>query len=216
MSCFNCTAICVNRALETKGYLVDVNSLVSELLRDKPFFEESGGGVTLSGGEPLAQPDFAASLMLSLRENGINTCVETCACASLEALKKVIPHADLIYCDIKHADDSKHRKFTGAGTQSIFCNLAYMLSKNSNVIVRIPVIPGFNHDPESMQAIAGRLARIGVKKVELLPFHQFGEAKYGSLFRVCETAGTRQLLYEDIACHRSIFTSHDIKVLSGG
>ena len=212
-SCFKCAEVCVNRALQVKGYLVDVQGLVKELLRDREFFEESGGGVTLTGGEPLAQPDFAASLLASLRESGIHTCVETCAGVSPEAFEKVASLADMIYCDIKHADDSKHKEFTGIGNEGIFRNLAFVQREGGNVVVRIPVIPGFNHDARSMEAIAERLAGIGVRKAELMSFHQLGEAKYRSLFRTCEMAGARQLRHEDIASYRLIFDSCGIDIL---
>ncbi len=216
LHCFACASVCVPRALEVKGYDIGVEALVDELKKDIAFFEESGGGVTLSGGEPLAQPDFAAALLERLKRDGINTCIETCACVPREAFELVIPHTDLIYFDVKHADDSKHREFTGTGTEIIFENLAFILSAGCDVTVRIPVIPGFNHDEASMDRIAAVIAGLGVCRADLLPFHQFGEAKYRSLFRPYGLKAEKQLQDGDLAGYPDIFAAYGINARIGG
>lgn len=216
LRCFHCASACVTGALEVKGYRTDVKTLIKELLKDAAFFRESDGGVTLSGGEPLAQPDFAAALLEALANEGIHTCIETCGCVPVEAFRKVIPHTGLIYFDVKHCDASKHREYTGAGTEAIFRNLEYILSEGCRVTVRIPVIPGFNHDAESMDAIAALISSLGVRQVNLLPFHQFGLAKYASLFRQYAMTTEKQLYDDDIAGYCDIFSTYHIEAKTGG
>jgi pyruvate formate lyase activating enzyme len=168
-------------ALMQKGSEMTVEQVVSEALRDRVFFENSGGGVTLSGGEPLYQFGLALALLKELKHKHIHTVIETTGNVPWQSLEETLPYTDAIYYDVKHVDSSAHRQFVGAGTELILGNLEKLVHTDPEITVRIPVIPGFNDDAQSIAMIAERLRCMGVGGVELLKFHQYGAGKYASL-----------------------------------
>ncbi len=180
--CGRCARECPPKALELAGEIKSAEEILAVLLRDRAFYENSGGGVTLSGGDPLLQPDFTLALLKLCKENHLATAIETCAQAAWEIILKVAPYVDLWLCDLKHMDGEKHRQFTGVDNERILENLRKIAGEKWPMIVRIPVIPGFNDTPAEIRAIGEFLKTLNpVPPVELLPFHHLGESKYRRL-----------------------------------
>ncbi len=181
--CGRCAAACPSGALEVTGRQVSVAEVLAELLRDRCFFDISGGGVTLSGGEPLLHCDFAEALLAELKGRGIHTTVETAGHVPWHAFERVAPQVELFYYDLKHVDDRRHREWTGASNRCILDNLRRLVERHPNVVVRIPLVPGFNCDEPSIEAIARTVAPLSLAEVTLLPLHRLGESKYRALGR---------------------------------
>lgn len=196
-------AACPTGALSLVGRERDVDDVLAVCLQDECFYERGGGGVTLSGGEPLAWPDFCCELLARLRERGIHTALETTGYADEKTFRRVASHADLLLFDVKHWDDARHRAGTGVSREPIVANLAWAVAHGPEVLPRIPVIPGFNFDAErpeeAAEGFAGALLDAGATRCQLLPFHQLGENKYALLQRDYALAGARGLHEEDLA-----------------
>ena len=178
-SCGECAAKCVFSARELFGREVDVGDLAKELIADKRFFESSGGGVTLSGGECLAQPYFALALLKSLKEKGINTAVDTCGSVSMEILQSVIPYTDTFLYDIKAIDPEVHKRCTGRDNSIILSNFDFLCSQKCDIEVRIPFVVGCN-DGE-FEKIGEFLKGKPIKKVTVLKYHDLARSKFASL-----------------------------------
>jgi pyruvate formate lyase activating enzyme len=157
---------------------MSVEQVIAEVVRDRVFYEESGGGVTFSGGEPLMQPRFLRSLLEACRNQGIHTAVDTSGMAPWRELESVAEVTDLFLYDLKALDDTTHRRYTGVSNVSILSNLRRLGSSHPRIWIRVPVIPGVNDSADHLQAI-GRLAADleGVERVCLLPYHPLGEDK---------------------------------------
>lgn len=169
---------------KTVGRDVTVAELMPEILSDIPYYRRSGGGVTLSGGEALCQADFAASLLAECKAAGLHTAVESAASTSSDKIEKILPYLDLYLMDIKHMDSNKHREYTGVGNERILENARLIAESGVELIIRTPVIPGFNDSPEEILAISRFAARLpGVKEHHLLPYHRLGKDKYTGLGR---------------------------------
>ncbi len=185
-ACGECVLVCPPRALERLGDSLTVEEVLAVVEQDGAFYARSGGGLTLSGGEPLAQPAFAARLLEAARARGIDTAVETSGHAHWDDLEAVCRHVNQVFYDVKSMDSERHREGTGVGNERILANLRRLSEAFPElpVVVRTPVIPGFNDSPAEIRAIAafvGGLPRpVGY---ELLPYHRFGEAKYRGLGR---------------------------------
>ena len=180
IACGKCEKECFNDALKLYGKEMSVDELLPYLLEDEEFFKNSGGGVTLSGGECLLQADFCQELLKELKNYGINTAVDTCGYVSREAIDKVIPYTDTFLYDIKAIDEEVHIKCTGHSNKIILDNLKYIDSCNKNIEIRIPYVPMFN-DGE-MKKISEFLKDIkNVKKVRVLPYHNYAGSKYDAL-----------------------------------
>ncbi len=183
-SCLSCTAECPANALITWGEKYTVKDIVEAVMADLEFYERSGGGVTLSGGDPLVQWQFSLAVLEECKKQGIHTCLETEHHTSPEVLEKIYPHTDLVITDIKHMDPQKHRDYTGVDNSLILQNIAETANRNKPMIIRIPVIFGYNDDLENIQATAGFIKdKLGssILQVQLLPYRQLGLEKYRSL-----------------------------------
>ncbi len=173
-----------NGKTKTVGKDVTVQEILPELLADEPFYRRSGGGITLSGGEILGQPEFAAALLQACKENGLHTAVESTANAPFESIAKILPHLDLFLMDIKHMDSAKHKEYTGAPNELILENAKRIAESGVELIIRTPVVPGFNDTAEEIKAISKFAATLpGVKEHHLLPYHRLGSDKYAGLGR---------------------------------
>ena len=181
-------------------------------LQDRPFYDESGGGVTLSGGEAFTQPDFAAALLKALRKEAVHTALETSGFAPVEVFNKIAALSDLLLFDIKHYDERHHLEGTGVDTGIILTNLKNALARNMAVLPRLPIIPGYNNSPQDAHGFASLLNSMGVDQIQLLPFHQFGERKYDLLKIPYALRGVPQLYKEDedIEEFRRIFANSGI------
>ena len=181
--CQICVKECCTNAKKLVGDDYTVEELLVEILKDKSFYDSSGGGVTFSGGEPLMQGDFLIDILKACKEKGVHTAIETTGFADLSVVEKVIDYLDLIYLDLKHMDDEKHKSLTGVSNQVILDNLAAISKKHANIIVRIPVIPGLNDQVDNIRKTVEYAAGLSIKKIEMLPYHNLGEVKYGQLGR---------------------------------
>lgn len=169
------------------GKDVTVSEVMETVLRDMPYYRRSGGGVTLSGGESLCQPDFAAAIFKACKENGINTAMESTGFAKYEVIEKILPHLDLYLMDIKHTDSKKHEQFTTKPNELILENAKKIAKNVKELIIRVPVIPTFNDTEEEILSIAQFAKSLGtVKEIHLLPYHRLGADKYKGLGRTYE------------------------------
>lgn len=180
--CMKCAEVCLYGSLGVCGRTISAGELVEELLKDEPFFRRSGGGVTISGGEPLTQPEFVLRLLSDLRARGINTALDTSGYASAETLARVVDSVDLVLFDIKHLDDQKHRQYTGVGNTKILTNASYAAGK-VRTWFRMPVIPGFNDSAEHVREVASLCANLNAEKISLLPYHEGGKTKFQQIGR---------------------------------
>ena len=180
VACGQCVKTCLGEALTYYGSGVSVEELLPLLLEDKDFYDTSGGGVTLSGGECLCQADFCAELLQALKEHGVHTAVDTCGMVSREAFNKVIPYTDIFLYDIKAIDEDVHIKCTGYSNELILENIQYLDSLGKAIEVRIPYVPAYNDN--QMEKIAEFLKSLkSVKKVKVLPYHNYAGSKYQAL-----------------------------------
>ncbi|MBR5311863.1 MAG: glycyl-radical enzyme activating protein [Clostridia bacterium] len=180
VQCGECAAHCLGSALIYYGREITVEELLPLLLEDRDFYETSGGGVTLSGGECLMQADFCAKLLRRLKENGIHTAVDTCGFVPRESFNKVLPWTDVFLYDLKAWDEEAHIRCTGHSNRRILENLRYLDAKGASLELRIPYVPEYNDD--QMEKIA-EFARTlnNVRKVKILPYHRYAGSKYDAL-----------------------------------
>lgn len=173
-----------NGKYKTIGRDVTVGEVLEEVLKDRPYYRRSGGGITLSGGESLLQPDFALSLLEACHENGVNTAIETTGFADASVIERYIEHLDLFLMDIKHMNSAKHQEFTTKPNEKILQNARLIAEKAKKLIIRVPVIPGFNDTEKEIGEIAAFTASLpNVNEIHLLPYHRMGRDKYEGLGR---------------------------------
>ncbi len=169
---------------KTVGRDVTVGEVMEEVRRDRIYYRRSGGGMTLSGGECLMQPDFSEALLIEAHESGINTAIETAGYVPLETVERIIPHVDTVLMDIKHMDSDKHKAYTTRENGLILENARYIGKNADRLIVRVPVIPTFNDTEKDIEDIAKFAKSVGAAEMELLPYHRIGTDKYAGLGRV--------------------------------
>ncbi|HEY3368954.1 MAG TPA: glycyl-radical enzyme activating protein [Symbiobacteriaceae bacterium] len=188
--CLRCVSVCHAEARAVAGRTVTVDEVMADVKKDVVFYDESGGGVTFSGGEPLMQPDFLATLLAKCAELDIHTAVETTGFGKLRDLLKISASTDLFLYDLKLMDDAAHRKYTGVSNRIIHDNLQELSRQHANIVVRIPIIPGVNDDEANLMATGAFVAGLaGVREIHLLPYHKAGVGKYQRLRRVYELPG---------------------------
>lgn len=209
--CLECEKVCPGRALSHEGDWKSVKEVFDVCMQDEIFYEDSGGGVTISGGEGMVQPEFVISLVDMLKEKGIHTAIETTGSVASEVFKKVAPKFDLLLFDVKHYDSEKHRAGTAVGNELIVENLRWAHSQGIEILPRLPVIPGFNDSLEDAAGIAELLKDIGLNRIQLLPFHQMGERKYEFLGREYELKDVQMLHREDLIECREKFIKAGIE-----
>jgi len=191
VGCGACVRACPNGARTLSGESMTVEAVLAAVVRDAPFYRRSGGGVTLGGGEPTYQAAFARALLERCREHGIDTAVETCGHAETRAFLSVAQAADHVVFDIKHMNRRRHIELTGVSNELILDNLRALLHLHGEVIVRYPLVPGFNDDVEELRALARYLLELPqLPRVEVVPYHRFGEHKYRLVGRMYRLSGT--------------------------
>ena len=181
--CGACVKCCCAKARRITGQRWGLEELLAYLMQDAVFYRNTGGGVTLSGGEVLTQAAFAAALLERLAAAGVNTAIETCGYAARQVFEAVASRADYILFDVKHADAEKHRRYTGADNAPILENLMRCGALGKRLIVRYPLMPGVNDTPQEAAAIAELARRAGAEDVHILPFHQMGQDKWRQIGR---------------------------------
>ncbi len=196
--CGKCANECPAKALSQEGEIKTINEVLHYCLQDLDFYEESNGGVTLSGGEVLSSPEFTAALLKTLQENNLHTAIETSGFAAPNTFNKITKYADLLLFDLKHWNPIAHKKGTGVSNELPLSNMKAAITAGKAVLPRIPVIPGFNDSLEDAAGFAAALHKVGAAGAQLLPFHQFGENKYKLLGKKYVYDNTPPLRQEDL------------------
>ncbi len=180
-TCGSCAEHCPTGARRLVGREMTVSELIADLRKDAVFFEESGGGVSFSGGEPLSQPDFLSAALDACAAEGFHRVVDTCGFAPADVFNRILPKVDLFLFDLKLIDDFRHQQLIGASNQVILKNLRLLADTGSAVNVRIPVIPGINDDFANIEGSLQLLTSLGLRNLSLLPYHEIGADKYSRL-----------------------------------
>jgi len=212
--CFLCVEACQYQALSVCGKYMKVSEILDEVLQDRLFYKNSGGGVTLSGGEVLLQSPFAVNVFKACKTEGLHTVLDTSGYAPWKAMKAVLPFVDLILFDLKQLDSNEHKRTTGVGNQIILENLL-KVSKMTPVWLRIPIISGFNDSEEQVKKIALLGKQIGAEKISLLPYHEGGKSKSEQLGRIYPLPEARAPEEEHIHTLQEIVEREGLKVTIG-
>jgi len=215
--CGECVKVCPSTALEISGRWMGVSEVMEEIEKDISFYKTSGGGVTLSGGEPTFQPQFCIALLKNCQLMGIHTALDTCGYQKWDVLDEVLNHVDLVLYDIKHIDDTKHKQFTEVSNKLILDNIRRINSKEIPVIVRIPIIPGFTDSEDNIEAIVRFVANLkSIIQIDLLPYHGLEESKYKKLGLVYQLDGIPSPDAEHMRRLVNIVGNVDLKAKVGG
>lgn len=220
-NCMKCADVCPSEAIKQWGKEMTIEECMEVIRKDKGYYERSGGGVTVSGGDPLVQSDFVAGLFKKCKEENIETCCESTFYATWENIEKVLPYTDLIITDIKHMDSEKHKKYTGVPNKLILENLKKLAEKKYDIILRIPVIPNVNDDMENIEATADFILNEmngSIRTLQLLSFMRLGEEKYESLgipYKMSDVRVNRCSFQKKISKIADYFNSRGIHCLVG-
>ncbi len=176
--CGKCCDACPTEALEVAGYEISATDALKEVLKDKIFYENSGGGMTLSGGEPMMQFEFALELMKKAKENGLHTCMETCGFADEDKYREIAQYTDIFLFDYKITNPKEHKKYTGVTNEKILSNLFMLDSLGKNTILRCPIIPTINDNEEHLLSIAETANKLSnILEINIEPYHPLGKGK---------------------------------------
>jgi len=189
--CGRCVQECYSEALVMCGKSMTVSEVISEIEKDRLFYRNSGGGVTLSGGEPLFQAEFSLELLKKCKNKGIQTAIETSGYLRWEILEKVLDYLDLVLYDIKQIDSVKHRQYTGVSNELILANLEKLAEKKVSLNIRLPIIPSYNDLESDLGKTADFLKKLGVKNVELMPYNELAESKWSCLGKEYKLNGAK-------------------------
>ena len=214
--CGRCVEVCYTEALQISGRSVSVQEVVDEVAQDQVFYRNSGGGVTLSGGEPAAQPRFAAGIARGCAELGIHVALESCGCVSWDAFVRLVPHVDLFLYDLKIVDPERHRQLTGRSNHLALANLERLAELGANIQVRVPLIPEATDDEDNLQAICRFTSRLGIQRIAFLPYNPTTAAKYGWLEREDVPLARSQQSPERLDQIREMGESFGLAVQIGG
>jgi len=198
------------------GSKMTVAEVMAEIEKDLLFYDESGGGVTFSGGEPLSQAEFLIALLTRCRRQGLHTALDTTGYAAPEIISRVAPLVDLFLYDLKVMDDSDHRTYTGVSNAGILKNLGFLANAGRTVSIRFPVIPGINDGSDNLARMAAFLSNLNLKVIDLLPYHRIHRQKYHRLGRPERLADLEPPATEAIARLSSYFTTRGFAVRVGG
>jgi len=212
--CLECVKICPSGAIEQAGKYFNVEDLVEEIEKDRIFFNNSGGGVTFSGGEPLSQWRFLVEVLKSCKERGLHTALDTTGYAAWDIFEQVLDYTDLVLYDLKHFDTDIHRKYTGVKNDIILKNIAQTVEKKKTWI-RVPVIPRFNDNEEYMRMLIELILKLNnrnIEKVSLLPYHSWGEQKYERLGQLYPYKDIEPLEEDKLAGFEEMIQSVNLEV----
>ena len=216
LRCGQCVAACPTGTMQLVGRRMTVAETLAEILQDRIFYDESGGGVTLSGGEPLLQLSFVTELLAACRAEGLHTALDTCGFARREDLLTVAPLTGLFLYDVKLLDDQRHRQYTGVSNVVILENLQALSAVHDNIWIRVPIIPGVNDDAANLDATANFVAALrGVRQVTLLPYHRHGVHKAERLGRSSRLGAVTTPSTEHLETMADRFRAVGIRALTG-
>ncbi|PAB59251.1 trans-4-hydroxy-L-proline dehydratase activase [Anaeromicrobium sediminis] len=213
--CGKCIDYCINNTREIIGTQYTVSELMKEIEKDKIFYDESGGGVTLSGGEVMTQVDFVTDLVKRCKSKGISVAIDTCGHVNYESFEKILDYVDLFLYDIKIMDPLIHQKHTLVDNNLVLSNLEKLANDKANINIRIPLIEDINTDTDNIEKIIHLLKRLNLKKVNLLPYHNTGNHKYERL-KMDYEKNLKAPSEEDLNYIKSIFEKNDFNVKIGG
>ncbi len=179
--CGKCVEVCPAKAREISGKIMTVKEVMEEVRKDSLFYQNSGGGVTVSGGEPTRQPEFVRELLSQCQQAAFHTCLDTCGIVQTEVLEGILEHTDLVLFDNKHMNPTKHKEYTGTDNKLILDNLKMIVTKGKSVIIRVPLIPEHNDSEENITNLATLMNELGLTRIDLLPYHSLGKTKYDRL-----------------------------------
>jgi len=206
--CGACPPVCLNKALEIKGSEMSAVEILEIAARDKKYYNATGGGITLSGGEPLMQADFTEEVLQLCRSNAINTCLETSGFADQAVIRRIAPLCDTVLFDIKGLDDKKHLQYTGVSNQKILENLTLFDQLGTALILRCPLVPGLNDSEDDIKQICDLSnGLVNVLKVEIMPYHNFGVHKLDRFLNSFEQVSLPNATDDDKAAWRSVLES---------
>jgi len=214
--CGECVQKCPTQAREIIGKTMTSEEVVKEVEKDNLFYQESGGGVTFSGGEPLVQPEFLNELLQSCQEKKIHTALDTSGYAIWQVLDKIRDKVDLFLYDVKIMDDEAHKNYTGVSNQIILENLRKLSRENENIFIRIPIIPGVNDDDQNIKGIGEFLKPLNIKQVELLSYHNIASEKYNRLGKIYALEKTQVPSKEKLIKISNILKNFNLIIKSGG
>jgi pyruvate formate lyase activating enzyme len=210
LGCALCVAQCPNEARQLVGRTPGVEEVLQEVVKDRLFYENSGGGVTLSGGEPMSQPDFTGALLKRCKEKGIHTVLDTSGYVEVELWNRVLGYVDMILFDLKQMDTRKHKAYTGVSNELILASARKLASQKIPLVIRIPLIPGYNDTDQNSEECARFARELGITTVELLPFHRLCSNKYTKLqkaWKLSEVVPPSQERLEEL---QGIFTAQGL------
>ncbi len=214
--CGACVSVCPSRALTMVGRKATVAKVLTEVKKDLGFYRRSGGGVTLSGGEPLGQPEFLAELLKGLKAEHLHTAIETAGIGKEEVLHEVLPYVDLVLYDLKHMDNQKHKEYVGTPNAMVLNNARFIREKGIPLIVRIPVIPGHNDTHENIRQTTKFAKEIGSIALHLLPYHRLGKTKYAQLGRDYKLIDVTPPSREEMLLLQNIVEYEGVQCIIGG
>jgi len=214
--CFLCTELCPFQARRISARSYTVDALYRELLKDAVFFKNTSGGITLSGGEPMLFPEFCYALLRKINQQGIHTAIETCGFARWESFERLLPVVDLFLYDIKIIDSQEHREWTGQDNRLIHANLAALVDRGKDVVVRVPLIPDVNDGGQFNQIVDFVAGFETLRTIHIMPFHQLGSSKYGLLGQDYDMASVREDNQERLAACKAYAESRGLQVSVGG
>lgn len=215
--CGACVDACLAGAREIIGQQISVAEVMAEVEKDRIFYDQSGGGVTFSGGEPLMQPDFLLALLKQCRQVGIHTAVDTTCYAEPKIIRDVVSKADMFLCDLKHMDSSVHKRYTGVGNELILDNIRYLAEAGAKILIRIPIIPGFNDDDKNIKETA-RFAKTlkDTNRIDILPYNRGGLEKSVRLTDDLDLMRTQEPSDETMEDIAEMFRKNGFEVKIGG
>jgi pyruvate formate lyase activating enzyme len=217
--CGRCAEVCYPGAREMIGRSITVNQLLDEIKRDILFYDQSGGGVTFTGGEPIFQKEFLEEALYACKDQQIHTVVDTCGYSSWHNLTKIFPLVDLFLYDVKLMDENKHLKYTAVTNKLILGNLKKLSENDAHIIVRIPLVPEINDDHENLDMCGSFLAKLpSLDGVAIMPYHDIGQAKYHALGMKYKLNNILSPTEEEISEAEEILSSYHLPIIkhSGG
>lgn len=209
-ACLACVQACPNKALKQEGDYKEINDIVKTCLQDIDFYEESNGGITISGGEGMSQPAFLKELIQELKKQNLHVAIETTGYIQPHIFQELAQMLDLLLFDVKHYDSNIHYQKTGVHNELILENLTWAIQNHIDVLPRIPVIPDFNAELKDAKGFVNLFHSIGIQKVQLLPFHQFGQNKYAMLHKEYVYKDKKALYKEDLQEYQQVFIQSGI------
>lgn len=214
--CGACAEVCYAEALTVIGEEYDIPSLLEVVDRDRPFYEQSGGGVTVSGGEPTLHFDFLLDFLRAAKEAGLNTVIETCGAFSWDKFEELLPYLDIIYFDLKVVNEEEHKRITSASNKTILANARRLAKSDQKIVFRVPLVSEMTVTEQNVLDLIELLKELEQDEVHLLPYHKMGESKLPRIESSLEPLGLEPLSDEEMAQIKERFESAGLKVSIGG